>query len=67
MDEVTREQEEYWAARIADGQARVVRLQARMAAGEGEAGAAHAEGFLTRRDVDARVMAAVASLRRGAR
>lgn len=46
-----------WAAIIKDGQARAARLQARLAAGEDEATAAHAEGFLTRNDVNARVRA----------
>ena len=57
--------EQEWMQRLAAGRERVARLQERLAAGESEADAAHAEGFLTRRDVDAAIPGASGSLRRG--
>ena len=39
--------EQEWAARLAEGRERVLRLRDRLAAGESESDAARAEGFVT--------------------
>ncbi len=48
-----------WAEYLEGRKADVVELQARLAAGEDEVATAHALGFGTRRDLAARVAAAV--------
>lgn len=53
-----------WAAKINESRERAMRLQARLAAGEAEADAAHAEGFLTERDVNDRAARLRAALSR---
>ncbi len=48
-----------WQTKIAEGRKRVEALQADLAAGMSEADAAHRNGFLTKRDVDNRVLDAL--------